>query len=558
MICDFKRISTDKLRTDIILPKRVLWCSEGVTNAENFLVNEVQQAPTNDDNVTTFSTTEGKKAAILLDFGCEFAGGVQIVARSGSIRTGGTFKIRFGESAAEAMIPFEEKGHCLDHSRIDMDVILPYNSCSRFGKTGYRFLYLEHTDPDSTFTIIAVHGVFSYRDIPYLGSFRCNDSLLNQIYNTCAYTIHLNMQENLWDGIKRDRMVWIGDLHPEMLTIRSVFGDVDMVDDCLRVIPEKNPLPDWPHFMTSYGLWYIMILWDWYFYNGRINLLEELKFYWIGLLKNLLLLVHEDHEEVLIEEEFEKGFFLDWPTRYMPDAKSGVYALFNLALLAGENLCKVIGDDELASQCSCKRKVLNDGAISLTDKKQCVAMMQLAGQINDDVAKEKLSCGLGKGMSTFMSVYILKAAKNVSGSTLALQMLREYYGAMLKAGATTFWEDFDLDWFKEGANVNVLPGENVYDIHGDNGRFCYENFRHSLCHGWSGGPSAFLAEEVLGIKILEPGCRKLAVHPDLGDLMWAKGTYPTPYGIVSVFAKKVGEDTIVEIDAPEAIEVVRT
>jgi alpha-L-rhamnosidase len=39
-----------------------------------------------------------------------------------------------------------------------------------------------------------------------------------------ADTVHLCMQDYLWDGIKRDRLVWIGDMHPEVSTINAVFG----------------------------------------------------------------------------------------------------------------------------------------------------------------------------------------------------------------------------------------------------------------------------------------------------------------------------------------------
>ena len=53
------------------------------------------------------------------------------------------------------------------------------------------------------------------RDLQYLGSFECSDERLNTIWQTGAYTVHLNMQDYLWDGIKRDRLVWIGDMHPE-------------------------------------------------------------------------------------------------------------------------------------------------------------------------------------------------------------------------------------------------------------------------------------------------------------------------------------------------------
>ncbi|NLK39548.1 MAG: hypothetical protein GX303_04780 [Clostridiales bacterium] len=60
-------------------------------------------------------------------------------------------------------------------------------------------------------------------------SFECSDGCLNDIYNTAAYTCHLNMQTMLWDGIKRDRLVWVGDTHPEILAIRILFGNNELV-----------------------------------------------------------------------------------------------------------------------------------------------------------------------------------------------------------------------------------------------------------------------------------------------------------------------------------------
>ena len=183
-------------------------------------------------------------------------------------------------------------------------------------------------------------------------------------------------------------------------------------------------------------------------------------------------------------------------------------------------------------------------------------MMNLAGHISDEEAATLLTKDGGRGMSTFQSYYILKAVTKSAGVASALDMMSEYYGGMLEVGATSFWEDFDLDWLKDGARIDTLLEDGAYDIHGDNGRFCYVGLRHSLCHGWSAGPAAFLAEEVLGIHILSPGCREISIQPKLGNLEWAKGTYPTPFGIISVEAKHVGEGIDVKVDVPKEITVV--
>ena len=73
-------------------------------------------------------------------------------------------------------------------------------------------------------------------------------------------------------------------------------------------------------------------------------------------------------------------------------------------------------------------------------------------------------------------------------------MLKEYYGGMLSVGATTFWEDFDIDWLKNSGRIDKITPCDKKDIHGDFGAFCYKGFRHSLCHAWSCGVNAFIKE----------------------------------------------------------------
>lgn len=91
-----------------------------------------------------------------------------------------------------------------------------------------------------------------------------------------------------------------------------------------------------------------------------------------------------------------------------------------------------------------------------------------------------------------------------------------------------------MSWLEKTAAIDRLPEEGLRDLHGDSGIACYTGYRHSLCHGWASGPVPFLAEEVLGIRILEPGCRRVALCPRLGSLEWAEGSYPTPLGLLTV------------------------
>ena len=73
-----------------------------------------------------------------------------------------------------------------------------------------------------------------------------------------------------------------------------------------------------------------------------------------------------------------------------------------------------------------------------------------------------------------------------------------------------------------------MPVAGKKDVHGDFGAYCYIGFRHSLCHGWSAGPAAWLINHVLGIRVLDAGCKTIEISPSLGDLEWAEGAMALP------------------------------
>ena len=138
-----------------------------------------------------------------------------------------------------------------------------------------------------------------------------------------------------------------------------------------------------------------------------------------------------------------------------------------------------------------------------------------------------------------------------------LAALKTYYGAMLDLGATTFWEDFDMKWVENACKLDEVCDGTKTDIHGDNGKYCYKGFRHSLCHGWASGPVSFLTEYVLGIDIVGEGGSKIVISPHLGALSYAKGSIATARGKVSVSHIKNEDGTVsTSVDAPDGVEII--
>ena len=541
----------DERVREAVFPVRIVKLFGRVSNAEALLKEQPLQVNLNEPDCAVFENTEdGESAGVLLDFGREINGAARILTFSPHSDKSASVHITYGESVSEALSAIGQKNATNDHSVRDSEFLLPSYSDMTFNETGFRFLLLRLNGKNVKLSLKAVTAVSVYRDVSALGSFCCDNETINKIYDTAAYTCKLCLQNYIWDGIKRDRLVWVGDMHPEMLTIRTVFGNIPLMAQTLEFIKNATPLPNWMNNMPTYSMWWMIIVRDWYFYTGDKEFLENNRQYILSLSKQICSLVSDDGSDGI------GNYFLDWPTSGTKAGEYGSRALLVLALNAAAELSRYYGDTEIASLCDKKAEILKNCEWSTCGSKQTAAIMSLAGCYGEEKAANEILEGGAEGFSTFMSYYLLKvAAKKDMAETLSV--LEEYYGAMLKLGATSFWEDFNIDWAKNASPIDEIPEDGKSDVHGDNGAFCYKGFRHSLCHGWSSAPTAFLAEEVLGIHIISAGCKKVEIKPNLGNLSWAKGTYPTPYGIISVECKRLENGEIhTKWTAPEEIEVI--
>lgn len=537
-------------------PVRIVWQTGSITNAERLLKPGNGQADLSGKELCMLKSNGTTKPGLLLDFGRELHGGIQLVTGQWKQSKPITVRIRFGESVSEAMAEIEPKQNATnDHAIRDMTVQVPWLGKLEIGNSGFRFVRIDVVDPETTLLIKEVRAIFTFRDIPYTGSFRCSDSLLNTIWNTGAYTVHLNMQDYLWDGIKRDRLVWVGDMHPEVATINAVFGYNDVVPKSLDLARDITPLPGWMNGISTYSMWWILIQRDWYQHHGDMAYLKQQKAYLVPLLAQLRQNIDANNNEKLAELRF-----LDWPSSdNKPGIHAGLQAMMVLSLGAGADLCRLLNDPATASQCDEAVARLRKNIPATNGSKQGAALLALSGlmpakQANQDV----LAVGGARNFSTFYGYYMLQAKAQAGDYQGAIDNIREFWGGMLALGATTFWEDFNLDWVTNAARIDELVPAGKKDIHGDCGAYCYVGFRHSLAHGWASGPTPWLTEHVLGITVLEPGCKALKITPHLADLTFAEGTFPTPYGLVRVNHTKQPNGSVKSaISGPKQVRIVR-
>ena len=461
---------------EYIFPTRIIE-SKGAENQNNLLINQPLQIGLSETKITCFNNG----GHIILDFNNEMCGGIRILtftSHNSSVR------IRFGESVTECCSEIGgDENATNDHSLRDFETNLVNLSDMTFCNTGFRFVRIDFYGETQIKCIVAVNHILNKKTLyTYNGS----DDKIAEIYNVAKRTVDLCAAgEYVWDGVKRDRLVWVGDMHPEMLALTTLYGRVAQIEKSLDFVKDQTPLPLWMNNIPMYSMWWIIILADYYKKTKCTSFIKK-------QLKYLSDLVCQIDSCVSDDGSFEFPFnFVDWPTKDTPDEIHGVRAICIISVKKAIGLLTEFGINT-----SCAQELLNKllkVEISPESSKQVTALKFFATELNNQDRK-RLTDGGANGMSTFMSYYILKAVASFDKQT-AINMMKEYYGGMLEKGATTFWEDFDISWAENSCRIDEFPKDNQKDIHGDFGAFCYKGFRHSLCHGWSAGVLQFIKEE---------------------------------------------------------------
>ena len=117
----------------------------------------------------------------------------------------------------------------------------------------------------------------------------------------------------------------------------------------------------------------------------------------------------------------------------------------------------------------------------------------------------------------YFEFFELDAMCGIGEFSYMTDMLRSYWGGMLKQGATTFWEEY----FPEKSRV-----EN-YAMYG-------KSFGRSLCHAWGASPIYLLGKYALGVRPTSPAYQTYEVRPNLMCFGEFEGAVPGGNGLIRV------------------------
>ena len=483
--------------------------------------------------------------SIILDFGKELTGRLELVSNSASTAQ---VTIQYGESYDEML-----KNPYLGVNLLN---IAPH-ATAHGPNTSFRYVKVAFIGggPELRFSSIATDDIFY--PVEYKGSFESSDSLLNRIWESGAYTAHLCMQDDVWDSPKRDRGRWMGDTDVMGRTIEDVFDDRFLMEDTLDRLLGPAPVQQHVNGIPGYSAFWFTGVAQYIRQTGSKEFLERTH---DRMLQLLAYVDKEFDQNNVYANKTNVWLFVDWSAELNGDTAESRRATtleFYSAYREAAWLLRYLGDTANAEhyehraeeiKAAAQKYLLDPATGTFGTRWQTNAAAVISGvadpsQYNAIWSKSLSSVGHVRFNSLvttpYYGYYILTAMARTGHREDALEWMRQYWGGMLDEGATSFWEAYDPDWFKEDFHASLQADRR-------SGYFV------SLAHGWSTGPTPWLMEQVLGIQSQGAGFDTVDIRPDLLDLEWAKGIQPTPHGPIAVSLKK-DHGTSITIDLPAGV-----
>ncbi|CAN7168461.1 hypothetical protein LJR289_000230 [Pseudoduganella sp. LjRoot289] len=472
------------------------------------------------------------KHSLFVDFGQETIGYVKLK----NLRGHGKVSLYYGESLEEAQSP--ETCEILDHYTVA-------DSRGDFTSDRSRAMRYVNIQLGEGMTADDVTLMYEYLPLTRRGQFKSSDPELNRIWDVSVRTLELNTREFFLDGIKRDHWLWAGDAVQTYLMNYYSFFDNDAVKRTTRALRGADPVDMHINTILDYSLYWFIGVQEYYLYSGDEAFVKSIYPRMVSLMDYVLA---RRNANGMLEGLPGDWVFVDWADMPKDGELSVIQLLFARSLEAMASSADIAGDHQKAAgyrQISdeLKAKIM---ATFWDAGQQAFVHSRVQGQLNRlvtrhpnmfalmlgylDPAKEaavkRLLMGdkAAKITTPYMRFYELAALAQSGQHGYVTGQIKDYWGGMLRDGATCFWEQYDPR----------QKGVERYAMYG-------KAFGMSLCHAWGASPVYLLGKYYLGVTPTRPGYAAYTVEPDLGGLEWMEGTVPTPRGDIAlrVSAKRI-------------------
>ncbi len=430
-----------------------------------------------------------------------------------------------------------------------------------------------------TARVDSVKIIYSAYPVRSEAHFKCNEPLINEIYELCMHTLKICRRDiHLDSPTHQEHLACTGDYYIQALMEYFNIYDPSLTKFDIQRTARMLEIQNGRMFHTTYSLIFAEWLYDYYMhtadkalvleckraielllarfdsYMGENGLVEGAPDYmfvdWILMDEEGN---HTDPSNMMSHSNFE-GYSLHHPPKALGQ---GVLCMFYYnALCNCEKLFDILGDSKSADMCLKKAQKLKDSINEhLYDSERG---LYLGGLNTPDRAPN----GEWLPKNTEKRFYLKQA------NTLAV-----LYGIAPERSARQILEYVVKDLKKEEMQpyfyhflLSALLKENMMAEYGMDLIRRYESllkkcnkglseawemFPCDISHAWGGTPAYILKKALSGFEMLEAGYKKVKISPCLHGLECADLAIPTPYGEIEIRINEGGYS----YTAPAEIEI---
>lgn len=339
------------------------------------------------------------------------------------------------------------------------------------------------------------------------------DTLLQKVYDVSLYTTKLASQYHFEDSVYREQMQWLLDSRIMSLVHYECFGETRLAEKAVRQfcrtqredgsIRAAGP-QECEQLLPDFCLHFVSMVEEFLHYSGKradaeiLQTLEKL-FGWLRANENA---------EGMLDVDGKAGWwcFLDWAPLDKRGCVTALNCLYYRALqsyariLAGEGLpC-----GEWQKKAHTLRKNINERMFDAQKGLycDCFAEGRQSSSCSQQSGMYALICGVAEEPEPLLEKLCAEdfAGVRINGAFLmclsvdyllekgciarAKRWIDRYWGEMLRRGATTWWETFDM---------STPPASVPYAYSKNNATYLHEYIPVSYCHAWGAGIAYSLA-----------------------------------------------------------------
>ena len=430
-----------------------------------------------------------------------------------------------------------------------------------FWYRSFRFVRVEFEDPD--FALIDFSYGFYHYPLDKAGEFVCSNERYNKMWEISRNTVLCCMHEMYVDCPYYEQQQYDMDSALEMLfTLRMSADDrmpfKSITDFAHSQMADGMIQANYPSVMVQiipdFTLFWVLMLRDYLRYAGAsTDALARVRSM-TGTVDRAL----EGFEQYMTDRgligvtpywhfvDWVPGWWIGVPTGGREEPITVTSFMYAAALKAAAEICDAVGRDGLAADYRQRASVMLDNV-----QKYCY---------DDEVGLYRNTPNTREFSQHTTLWAILSGA--VSGDEAGALMDRTFDGHVPVAVCSFsmsyyMFRALELSGRYDQYAARQLQGwETMLDWHCTT--WCENpDSPRSECHGWSSAPIYEFSSMVLGVYPTTDGYGSVRIKPCVNayDLTWAKGTVPTPHGIISVSWEKKDGTLTLNVTLPDGADM---